>query len=85
VSRNALTADGSKRGVSDAAIDNGMLPAQAAEAILAGIEAGKREIVLAAGAEADLVVARRKDPEALFDRMSAMVRDGYAKKLAAKG
>jgi len=85
VSRNALTADGSKRGVSDAAIDNGMPPAQAAEAILAGIEAGKREIVLAAGAEADLVVARRKDPEALFDRMSAMVRDGYAKKLAAKG
>jgi hypothetical protein len=26
---------------------------------------------------------RRKDPEALFERMSAMVREGYARKLAA--
>jgi short-subunit dehydrogenase len=83
VSRNALTADGSRRGVSDAVIDNGMPPAQAAEAILAGIEAGKRELILAAGMERDIAVLRRQDPEALFDRMSAMVRDGYAKKMAA--
>jgi short-subunit dehydrogenase len=82
VSRNALTADGSRRGVSDAAIDNGMPPAQAAEAILAGIEAGKRELILAAGMEHDIVVLRRQDPEALFDRMSASVRDGYAKRMA---
>jgi short-subunit dehydrogenase len=84
VSRNALTADGARRGVSDAAIDNGMPPTEAAEAMLAGIEAGKRELVLATGAEYDLVVLRRKDPEALFDRMSAAVRDGYAKRLASK-
>jgi short-subunit dehydrogenase len=83
VSRNALTADGSRRGVSDAVIDNGMPPAQAAEAILAGIEAGKRELILAAGMEHDIALLRRQDPEALFDRMSAMVRDGYAKKMAA--
>jgi len=82
VSRNALTADGSRRGVSDAAIDNGMPPADAAAAMLAAIEAGKREIVLATGAEYDIVAMRRKDPEALFDRMSAAVRDGYAKRMA---
>lgn len=83
VSRNALTADGSTRGVSDSVIDNGMPPAQAAEAILAAIESGKRELVLATGMEHDIAVLRRHDPEALFDRMSAIVRDGYARQMAA--
>jgi len=83
VSRNALTADGSKRGVSDAAIDNGLPPEEVAQAILAAVESGKRELILAKAAEHDIAVLRRKDPEALFDRMSAMVREGYAKKLAA--
>lgn len=83
VSRNALNADGSRRGVSDSAIDNGMPPEQAASAMLAAIEAGTRELVLATGLEQDIVWQRRKDPEALFDKMSAMVRDGYAQKLAA--
>jgi short-subunit dehydrogenase len=84
VSRNALTSDGSSRGVSDAAIDNGMPPADAAAAILAAIEAGKRELVLAAGVENDLAVLRRTDPETLFERVSAMVRAGYAKQMAAE-
>ncbi|HEX9182595.1 MAG TPA: SDR family NAD(P)-dependent oxidoreductase [Burkholderiales bacterium] len=83
VSRNALTADGSRRGVSDSVIDNGLPPEDAAKAILAAIEAEKRELVLATGREHDIVVQRRRDPEALFDRMSAMVRDGYAAKMAA--
>lgn len=83
VSRNALSGDGSRRGVSDAAIDNGMLPEEAAKAILAAIEAGRRELVLATGRELDLATLRRRDPEALFDRMSAVVRDGYAQKMAA--
>jgi dehydrogenase/reductase SDR family member 7B len=83
VSRNALTADGSKRGVSDAAIDNGMSPADAAAAILAAVEAGRRELVLATGMEHDIAVLRRSDPDALFDRVSAMVRAGYAKQMAA--
>jgi dehydrogenase/reductase SDR family protein 7B len=83
VSRNALTADGSKRGVSDKTIDSGMPPAEAARAILAAIEAGRRELLLAQDAERDIVVLRRKDPDALFARMSAMVRDGYARKMAA--
>ena len=82
VSRNALTADGSRRGVSDPVIDAGMPPEDAAQAILEAVRQEKRELVLAKGIEHDIVVQRRNDPEALFDRMSAMVRDGYAKKLA---
>jgi dehydrogenase/reductase SDR family member 7B len=82
VSRNALVADGSKRGVSDAAIDNGLSPTESAGAMLAAIEAGKRELVLATGMEHDIVVLRRHDPEALFDQMSAVVRAGYAQRMA---
>ncbi|MEO8717431.1 MAG: SDR family NAD(P)-dependent oxidoreductase [Burkholderiales bacterium] len=81
VSRNALTADVSKRGVSDKAIDNGMPPKDVAEEILNAVESGKRELILAKGAEYEIPALRRNDPDALFDRMSAMVRDGYAKKL----
>jgi len=83
VSRNALVADGSARGVSDAAIDNGLPPADAAEAMLAAIAAGTREIVLADGFERELVQLRRRDPEELFDRMSAVVRAGYAQSMAS--
>jgi short-subunit dehydrogenase len=83
VSRNALKADGSRRGVSDAAIDNGLPPEQAARAILGAVEAGKREFVLATGTELEIAALRRSDPEALFERMSASVREGYARKLAA--
>jgi len=83
VSRNALTADGSKRGVSDAAIDNGLPPAEVSQSILAAVESGKRELVLAKEAEYEIAVLRRKDSEALFERMSAVVREGYARKLAA--
>jgi dehydrogenase/reductase SDR family member 7B len=82
VSRNALTADGSKRGVSDAAIDNGMSPNDAAAAILAAIEAGQRELVLATGMEHDIAVLRRSDPETLFDRISALVRAEYVKQMS---
>ena len=82
VSRNALTADGATRGVSDAAIEAGMSPAESAEAMLAAIEAGKRELVLATGLEHDIVVLRRSDPDALFDRMSAAIRAGYAQRMA---
>jgi dehydrogenase/reductase SDR family protein 7B len=83
VSRNALCADGSKRGVSDAAIENGISPAELAKAILVAIEDGRREIVLTTGWERDIVVLRRNDPEALFDQISAVVRAGYAEKMAA--
>jgi dehydrogenase/reductase SDR family protein 7B len=78
VSRNALTADGGKRGVSDAAIDNGMPPAESAEQIISAIEAGTRELILATGTEYDIAQLRRHNPDALFDLASNMVREGYA-------
>jgi short-subunit dehydrogenase len=83
VSKKALTADGTERGVSDSAIDNGMPPAEAASAILAAIEEGKREIVLATGPEYDAAMLRRKDPDALFNLISSIVRAGYARDMAA--
>ncbi len=83
VSRNALNADGSRRGVSDKAIDEGLPPAEAARQILEGVEQGKRELILATGTERDIARLRRSDPEALFERMSAMVREGYARRMSA--
>ena len=83
VSRNALVADGSRRGVSDAAIDKGMPPAEAAQAMLRAIEEDVPELILATGFELDIVGLRRRDPEALFDQMSAIVRAGYAQRMAA--
>src|SRR3546814_13117945 len=72
VSRNALNADGTTRGESDAAIDNGLSPDDAAAQMLAAVDAGTRELIVAEGAEAALAELRRRDPDALFDRMSAM-------------
>ena len=82
VSKNALLADGSRRGVSDAAIDNGMPAGEAADAMLAAIAEGKPELILASGFEHDIVMLRRREPETLFARMSAVVRAGYAQKMA---
>ena len=83
VARNALLGDGSKRGKSDSVIDAAMLPADAAKAILAAIERGQRELVLAFGNELDSVELRRRDPDAAFDKMEGMIRDGYAQRMAA--
>lgn len=85
VSRNALNADGSVRGESDAAIDNGLSPDFAAAQILAAVDAGTRELVVAEGAEAAIAQLRRSEPNALFDRMSAMVQAGYAAQMRATG
>ncbi|WP_133365067.1 SDR family NAD(P)-dependent oxidoreductase [Qipengyuania sediminis] len=82
VSRNALTGTGAARGKSDKAIDEGIAPQEAAEAILAGIAAGTREIVIARGAELALGEMRRT-PDALFDQMAAMVAAGYMDRLEA--
>ncbi len=83
VSRNALNADGSVRGASDATIDNGLPPDAAAAQILNAVDAGARELILAEGVEAAIVALRRSDPDALFDQMSAMVAAGYAAQMGA--
>jgi short-subunit dehydrogenase len=82
VSRNALTADGTRRGASDPAIDNGIPADVAARAMLDEIAAGTREIIIAEGAEKAMGEVRRT-PDALFDQVAAMVANGYMEKLEA--
>jgi short-subunit dehydrogenase len=80
VSRNALTADGSRRGQSDSAIDNGIPPDEAAREIVERILADQREIIVARGAEQMMGEARRT-PDAVFDQMARMMAEGYAQKM----
>lgn len=72
------------RGESDAAIDNGLSPDFAAAQILGAVDAGTRELVVAGDVEAGIASLRRSDPDALFDRMSAMVQAGYAAQMKAQ-
>ena len=83
VSRNALNADGSVRGTSDKAIDNGIDPDEVARLIWEAVANGTRELVIAEGMEANIPVLRAQDPEKLFDMVEAMVASGYATKMAA--
>jgi short-subunit dehydrogenase len=83
VSKNALGADAQARGFSDAAIDNGMPPDEAARRILHAVASGERELVLAEGMEAEVARLRRADPNALFDLMAKLVSGGYAQQLGA--
>jgi dehydrogenase/reductase SDR family member 7B len=84
VSKNALDSKGNVRGFSDDAIDNGMDPQTAAARILEAIVAGKRELILAEGMEAEIARLRRADPNALFDLTERLVADGYATRLTAR-
>lgn len=84
VSRNALTSDGTKRGKSDDAIDNGIPPAEAAETIVSAIAAGQREIIVARGME-EAMGEMRRTPDALFDQVAALVASGYIEKMEAEG
>jgi short-subunit dehydrogenase len=70
VAANAVQGDGSARGVSDDNIDNGIEPARVARTILDGIAEGKREIVIAEGAELHASNLRISDPERLFDGLA---------------
>jgi short-subunit dehydrogenase len=81
VSRNAVLADGSKRGESDDAIENGMLPDHAADLMLRAIERGEREIIIARGVERHITRLRRLSPNKLFDLMAKMVAAGYAQRM----
>lgn len=84
VSKNALGAAAEVRGVSDAAIDNGMPPDVAATRVLDAVRAGTRELVLAEGMEAEIVKLRRSNPDALFDAMANMIAQGYAQRMGAE-
>jgi short-subunit dehydrogenase len=80
VSRNALNADGSRRGVSDKGIDGGMDPEVAVAQMLAEMAEGKREIIVATGFE-QMIGEACRTPDEIFDRMAKMVADGYATKM----
>lgn len=80
VSRNALTADGSARGVSDRNIENGLEPDATAREIIDAIAAGEKEIIAAIGFEKEIGELRRT-PEALMDRMAQLFEAGYAAKM----
>lgn len=84
VSRNALNGDGSARGVSDKAIENGIDPDTVAQTIWQAVADGTREITIAEGVEAQLPGLRGSDPDRLFDMMAAMMAAGYAQKLGAE-
>ncbi len=83
VSRNALTSDGSRRGASDKAIDNGIDPDVAAAQMLAAMLNDEREIIVAEGAERVMGELRRT-PEALFDQIAGMMAAGYAERMKAE-
>ena len=80
VSRNALTADGSKRGRSDKVIDEGIRPEDAAKTMLDAMANGEREIIVAQGMEEQMGEMRRT-PDALFDQVAAMVAAGYMERV----
>ncbi len=84
VSRNALNGDGSVRGRSDKAIDNGIAPQVAAATMLDEMAFGAREIIIAEGAEQAMGEMRRT-PDALLDQMATMVANGYMEKMEADG
>ena len=83
VSRNALSADGSVRGMSDQAIDNGIDPDEVARLIWQAADNDERELLIAEGMEASLPGLRAHDPERLFDMVEDMVAKGYAQKMTA--
>ena len=84
ISRNALTADGRPRGVSDTAIEEGIDPDVAAADMIAAMLAGQREIVVAQGVEQAMAELRRT-PDALLDQVAALMTAGYAERMKAEG
>nr|WP_137676141.1 SDR family NAD(P)-dependent oxidoreductase [Parerythrobacter lutipelagi] len=83
VSRNALTSDGSKRGVSDKAIDEGIPADEAAKTMIDAVALNQREIIVARGME-EAMGELRRTPDQLFDQVSAMVAAGYMDKMEAE-
>jgi dehydrogenase/reductase SDR family member 7B len=70
---NALSANGARFGRSDVNIENGMSAEAAAGEIIAGLEAGKREILVAQGGERAIAEMRAQNPDAAF---ATIAREG---------
>ena len=70
VSRNALTADGSRRGMSDAVIDSGDDPMDCAACIWDAVIADMPEYIYAKEMELGLAQMRHADPDAFFNAIA---------------
>ena len=81
VSRNAITADGSTRGVSDEAIDTGIDPDVFAGLMLTAIDEGQREVAIAEHGMEKWIAEVRRTPEEMFDKMIENFQSGYAAKM----
>lgn len=66
VARNALTGQGTRRGISDSVIDNGIPVDECAAEIVAAILGDVRELIVARGMELDMARLRQSDGDALF-------------------
>jgi len=77
IAANAVQGDGSTRGRSDENIDAGIDPDEAASQIMAGLDAGQREIPVGkpGGPEMMLLDMKRQKPDAVFDLMANMARN----------
>lgn len=72
VSRNALTADGSKRGESDGYIEAGDDPKDCAEAIIDAVKNNIPELIFAQGMELEAAKMRHAQPEQFFGLIAQM-------------
>ena len=73
IGARALMADGSVKGAGDDDVDAGISPEEAGAIILAGFEAGMREIPVGGGGpEMALLDMKRLNPEGTFDMMGQM-------------
>jgi short-subunit dehydrogenase len=84
VSANALSGDGSAFGHTDSAIANGMDPAECASRILAGIDAGEPEILVAEGMEDMIAKLRMNDPLKAFELIGSIGAQMAAKRDAER-
>jgi dehydrogenase/reductase SDR family protein 7B len=70
VARNALTGNGSKRGISDAVIDAGDDPLDCAKCIWEAVNADKPEYIYAKEMEMGLAQMRHADPDTFFEAIA---------------
>lgn len=72
ISRNAVTKDGSRRGISDENIDNGDDPMDCAAAILKAVQNDVPELIYAGDFELSFAKLRHSDPEKLFEMVAGL-------------
>lgn len=72
IALHSLSADGTPHGAPSSAVDRGITTEEAAEQIVAGFEAGLREIPVGRGPEMAVLELVRSNPDQVFDLMAGM-------------